>query len=74
MSLGQATALDVLANVHRTRRKPEPPAATGVLNNRPDKGPRSGPNLVELAHAQYYAGKHTTAAATALSTNTTPEV
>jgi hypothetical protein len=41
------------------------------LNNRPDKGPRSGPNLVELAHAQYYTGTHSAAATTAVSTNTT---
>ncbi len=75
VSLGQATALDVLANVHRTRRKPEPPQAAGVLNNSPDKGPRSGPNLVELAHAQYYGEKRTCAANTVarVSANTTQE-
>jgi len=75
VSLGQATALDVLANVHRTRRKPEPPQAAEVLNNSPDKGPRSGPNLVELAHAQYYGEKRTAAARTAarVSANTTQE-
>jgi MSHA biogenesis protein MshM len=69
VSLGHATALDVLANVHRTRRKPEPPEVAGVLNNSPDKGPRSGPNMMELAHTQYYAGKQS-----AVSTNTTREV
>jgi len=53
MSLGQATALDVLANVQRKRRKPEP--AQQLLNNSADKGPRTGPNLVELANARYYA-------------------
>jgi transposase InsO family protein len=48
VSLGAATPLDMLANIHRTRRKPEPvnePACTPV---------RSGPNLVELAHTQYH--------------------
>ena len=50
VSLGAATALDLLANIHRVRRKPEPvadpnPACTPV---------RSGPNLVELAHARYH--------------------
>ena len=55
VSLGQATALDVLANAHRTRRKPEPPEAVGALHNTPPKAPRTGPNLVELAHARYYA-------------------
>lgn len=54
VSLGQATALDVLANVHRRRRKPEPPEAIGAVDNNPAKGPRTGPNLVELAHAQYH--------------------
>jgi transposase InsO family protein len=49
VSLGQATALDVLANIKRVRRKPEPaPASTGS---------RDGPNLVELAHAQYHGLK-----------------
>jgi hypothetical protein len=57
VSLGQATALDVMANVHRTRRKPEPPAPQGALNSHPGKGPRTGPNLVELAHAQYHGDK-----------------
>ena len=44
-SLGQATALDAIANITRKRRKPEPAA---VLTQ------RSGPNLVEIAHTQYY--------------------
>jgi len=49
VSLGQATALDVLANIKRVRRKSEPaPASTGS---------RDGPNLVELAHAQYHGLK-----------------
>jgi transposase InsO family protein len=52
-SLGAATPLDKLANVHRVRRKPEPPQADMAVPVAP-KGPRQGPNLVELAHAQYY--------------------
>jgi len=52
-SLGAVTALDKLANVHRLRRKPEPPAPDMAVPV-PPKGPRKGPNLVELAHAQYY--------------------
>ncbi len=50
-SLGAATPLDQLANIQRVRRKPDPtPAAMA---------PHSGPNLVELAHAQYH-GHHGT--------------
>lgn len=45
-SLGAATPLDQLANIQRVRRKPEPAAQS--------MAPRSGPNLVELAHAQYH--------------------
>ena len=45
-SLGQATALDALANIKRARRKPEPAQMSS--------GPRTGPNLVELAHAKYH--------------------
>ncbi len=48
-SLGSATALDAIANIKRVRRKPEPlttPISAG-----------SGPNLVELAHAQYHGVK-----------------
>jgi transposase InsO family protein len=45
-SLGQATPLDAIANIKRVRRKPEPAQMTS--------GPRSGPNLVELAHAKYH--------------------
>jgi len=48
-ALGPATRLDLHANLHRTRRKPEPAA--------PAAGPRSGPNLVEMAHAQYHGAK-----------------
>ena len=49
-SLGCATALDAIANITRVRRKPEPAAA-------PASGERSGPNLVEIAHAQYHGVK-----------------
>jgi len=48
-SLGQATALDKIANVKRVRRKPEPAQMT--------TGERTGPNLVELAHAKYHGPK-----------------
>ena len=53
ISLGAATPLDLLANIHRTRRKPEPltdPAFTVCHGD--------GPNLVELAHAQYHGLGH----------------
>ncbi len=45
-TLGQATPLDALANLHRRRHKPEPASAPET--------PRQGPNLVETAHDQYY--------------------
>jgi len=44
-ALGQATALDAVANITRKRRKPEPAAALTE---------RNGPNLVEIAHGQYH--------------------
>ena len=44
-SLGQATPLNTIANIKRTRRKPEPVA---------DISARNGPNLVEIAHARYH--------------------
>ena len=46
-SLGDATPLDMLANIHRTRRKPEPAAdpALTVAN---------GPNLMQAAHERYH--------------------
>jgi hypothetical protein len=44
-SLGEATPLDAIANIKRTRRKPEPIA---------DISARNGPNLVEIAHARYH--------------------
>ena len=47
VSLGAATPLDMLANIHRTRRTPEP-----VTD--PMFAARSGPNLVELAHEKYH--------------------
>src|SRR5450830_1509279 len=47
VSLGAATPLDMLANMNRTRRKPEPVADPAFTV-------RNGPNLVELAHAQYH--------------------
>ena len=65
VSLGRATALDVLANVHRKRRKPEPPEGVGAVGNHRGKGPRKGPNLVELAHAQYHGDKRPDATTTA---------
>jgi transposase InsO family protein len=49
-SLGQATPLDAIANVKRVRRRPEPAQMTS--------GPRTGPNLVELAHAKYHGVKN----------------
>jgi transposase InsO family protein len=45
-SIGLATALDALANLNRQRRKPDPVEA-GTTD-------RSGPNLIELVHQQYY--------------------
>jgi putative transposase len=58
VSLGQATALDVLANLNRARRKPDLPQAGADLPSSPGgNGPRKGANLVELALAQYH-GMH----------------
>jgi len=47
-AVGQATPLDALANLNRTRRKPDPVVmpVTGA-----------GPNLVELAYHQYHGIK-----------------
>jgi hypothetical protein len=45
--LGQATPLDAIANISRVRRKPEPAA---------ELAERTGPNLIEIAHAQYHGG------------------
>ena len=47
-SLGAATPLDAMANIKRTRRKPEPVAAISA---------RNGPNLVEMAHQQHHDTK-----------------
>jgi transposase InsO family protein len=51
-SIGQATPLDVLANLDRRRCKPDPAAVAAVsaLASRPS----DGPNLVELAYRQYH--------------------
>ena len=48
-SLGLASKLDLIANLHRVRRKP----VAAVVKS----GPRSGPNLVELAHQRYHGKK-----------------
>jgi transposase InsO family protein len=48
-SLGEATALDEIGNTRRARRKPEPAAQP--------LAPRSGPNLVEIAHQRYHGLK-----------------
>jgi putative transposase len=45
-SLGLATKLDAVANMNRVRRKPEMEISK--------KGPRTGPNLVEMAHKKYH--------------------
>lgn len=44
-SLGEATPLEPIANTHRARRQASAIAPTA---------PRSGPNLVEIAHRQYH--------------------
>jgi putative transposase len=49
VSLGPATRLDLIANASRVRRKPAEKAA--------QRGPRTGPNLVELAHSKYHGQK-----------------
>jgi len=51
-SLGEATPLDPIGNVHRTRRK------GGTVDQAP--APRSGPNLVEIAHQQYHSAAAST--------------
>ena len=48
-SIGRATVLDAQANLSRKRRKPE-----GVAAEKPTDTARSGPNLLEIAHRQYY--------------------
>jgi transposase InsO family protein len=49
VSLGLATRLDLIANLNRVRRKPVEQAI--------QKEPRTGPNLVELAHRKYHGLK-----------------
>jgi putative transposase len=49
-ALGSVTSLDVLANAHRRRRKPDPEGSAPVARPLP----ASGPNLVELAYQQYH--------------------
>ena len=49
VSLGEATALDQIGNTRRARRKPDPAALPA--------SPRSGPNLVEIAHQRYHGLK-----------------
>ena len=48
-SLGLATKLDAIGNLNRVRRKPN--------QETNHKEPRSGPNLVELAHQKYHGLK-----------------
>ncbi len=48
-SLGLVTPLDAVANVHRKRRKPQPPEAPSLSNAGTD-----GDNEVELAYRQYH--------------------
>ena len=55
-SLGLATRLDAVANLHRVRRKPDQPGQPDQAVG--DKTPRTGPNLVELAHQQYHGIPH----------------
>jgi len=47
-SLGAATPLDAVANVHRARRKPQPTAPA-------PQGAPTGPNAVEQAYREYHA-------------------
>jgi len=55
LALGAATVLDQIANLHRTRRKPDAHAQAS-----PDStpGPRTGPNLVEIALAKHHGRDH----------------
>lgn len=68
-SLGAATPLDLKANLNRVRRKPEQPGdddGASLLGCNPKCGPGGGgPNLLELAYQQYYAGAAAAAAAPA---------
>jgi hypothetical protein len=49
-ALGSVTSLDVLANAHRRRRKPDPEGSAPVARPLPARGP----NLVELAYQQHH--------------------
>jgi len=62
-SLGQATALDAVANSHRTRRKSTPAD--------PTIGARQGANLIEIAHARHHGIKGPGANDRGLSANDT---
>jgi len=53
--LGAATELDQIANQHRTRRKP---GADAQASPNSPPGPRTGPNLVEIALAKYHGRDH----------------
>jgi putative transposase len=48
--IGLATPLDALANLDRQRNKPDRWTDAGKIE-------RSGPNLIELVHQQYYDRK-----------------
>jgi hypothetical protein len=49
VSLGEAIVLDEIGNTRRARRQPDPAAQP--------LAPRSGPNLVEIAHQRYHGLK-----------------
>lgn len=51
-SLGQATLLDALGNMHRVRRKPQAADADATTN-----AGRTGPNMIETALAKYHGKK-----------------
>lgn len=51
-SLGSATPLDPIANVHRRRRRPDPNAGGSVVSSQAQGG--VSPNGVELAYRQYH--------------------
>ena len=53
--LGAATELDQIANQHRTRRKPDAHAQATPAS---PPGPRTGPNLVEIALVKHHGRHH----------------
>jgi len=53
-SLGEATLLDPIGNVHRTRRKAD---TADQATRTAQRTQRSGPNLVEIAHQKYHGTK-----------------